>query len=53
MTRIGTLDGVGIFAETGATGRAEVLYVPVAPGFEFQTYQGFGSLPCYQDPAEG
>lgn len=52
LTRIGTLDGVGIYKETGATGRAEVLYVPVAPGFEFQTYNGFGSRPCYagEDP---
>ena len=50
VTRIGSLDGVGIYEETGATGAAEVLYVPVGPGFEFQAYQGFGSPPCY-DPA--
>jgi hypothetical protein len=49
VTRVGTLHGVGLYAETGETGSAEVLYVPVAPGFEFQPYNAFGSPPCY-DP---
>jgi hypothetical protein len=31
--------GVPVFAEAGATGATEVLYVPVRPGCEFQPYQ--------------
>lgn len=49
VTRVGSLDGVGLYAETGQPGPAEVLYVPVAPGLEFQPYYAFGSPPCY-DP---
>lgn len=49
VTRVGSLDGVGLYAETGESGPAEVLYVPVAPGLEFQPYHAFGSPPCY-DP---
>jgi hypothetical protein len=30
---------VGVFAETGATDRPEVVYIPVRPGCEFQPYQ--------------
>jgi hypothetical protein len=47
VTRVGSLDGVALYAETGATELVEVLYVPVAPGFEFQPYQASGSPPCY------
>jgi hypothetical protein len=31
--------GVPVFAEAGATGATEVLYLPVRPGCEFQPYQ--------------
>lgn len=39
VTRMGEFQGVSVFAETGATGTPEVLYVPVRPGCEFQPYQ--------------
>ena len=39
VTRVGEYQGVSVFAETGATGTPEVLYVPVRPGCEFQPYQ--------------
>jgi len=38
VTRAGEHQGVPVFAEPGA-GRADVLYVPVRPGCEFQPYQ--------------
>jgi hypothetical protein len=39
VTRVGEYMGVSVFAETGAMGTPEVLYVPVRPGCEFQPYQ--------------
>ena len=39
VTRVGEYQGVSVFAETGATGTPEVLYVPVRSGCEFQPYQ--------------
>jgi hypothetical protein len=39
LTSAGTVNGVGIFAETGATSPYDVVYVPVRPGCEFQPYQ--------------
>ena len=39
VTRVGDYQGVGVFAETGATDRPEVVYIPVRPGCEFQPYQ--------------
>jgi hypothetical protein len=39
VTRVGEYQGVSVFAETGATGTPEVLYVPVRAGCEFQPYQ--------------
>ncbi len=39
VTRVGEFQGVSVFAEAGATGTPEVLYVPVRPGCEFQPYQ--------------
>jgi hypothetical protein len=53
VTRIASLDGVGLYAETGQAGLVDMLYVPVRPGFEFQPYQGFGAFPCYDPHAPG
>jgi hypothetical protein len=39
VSRTADFNGVPVFAETGATGATEVLYVPVRPGCEFQPYQ--------------
>jgi hypothetical protein len=39
VTRFATFQGVPVFAEAGARGRPDVLYVPVRPGCEFQPYQ--------------
>jgi hypothetical protein len=39
VSRVGEFQGVSVFAETGATGTPEVLYVPVRAGCEFQPYQ--------------
>jgi hypothetical protein len=39
VTRVGDFQGVGVFAEAGATGTPEVVYVPVRTGCEFQPYQ--------------
>jgi hypothetical protein len=39
VTRTADFQGVPVFAEAGATGATEVLYVPVRPGCEFQPYQ--------------
>lgn len=39
VTRTADFMGVPVFAEAGATGATEVLYVPVRPGCEFQPYQ--------------
>jgi hypothetical protein len=39
VTRTADYMGVPVFAEAGATGATEVLYVPVRPGCEFQPYQ--------------
>jgi hypothetical protein len=39
LNSAGTVNGVGIFSETGATSPYDVIYVPVRPGCEFQPYQ--------------
>jgi hypothetical protein len=39
VARTADFQGVPVFAEAGATGATEVLYVPVRPGCEFQPYQ--------------
>ncbi|HYW13037.1 MAG TPA: hypothetical protein VE871_13850 [Longimicrobium sp.] len=39
VARTGDYMGVPVFAEAGATGATEVLYLPVRPGCEFQPYQ--------------
>ena len=39
VTRAGETMGVSVFAEAGATGTPEVVYLPVRPGCEFQPYQ--------------
>jgi hypothetical protein len=39
VTRSADYMGVPVFAEAGARGTPEVLYVPVRPGCEFQPYQ--------------
>ncbi|HEX6371924.1 MAG TPA: hypothetical protein VF006_23575 [Longimicrobium sp.] len=39
VTRAAEFGGVSVFAEAGAQGAPEVLYVPVRPGCEFQPYQ--------------
>ncbi len=39
LTRAGEFQGVPIFRDRASTGTAEVLYVPVRTGCEFQTYQ--------------
>jgi len=39
VTRVADYMGVPVFAEAGATGATEVIYVPVRPGCEFQPYQ--------------
>jgi hypothetical protein len=39
VSRTADYMGVPVFAEAGATGGTEVLYVPVRPGCEFQPYQ--------------
>ncbi|MDP9349117.1 MAG: hypothetical protein M3P24_08255 [Gemmatimonadota bacterium] len=39
VTRIGEFQGTGIYAEAGATGTSDVIYIPVRPGCEFQPYQ--------------
>ena len=39
LVRAGEFQGVPAFRDRNATGTAEVLYVPVRPGCEFQTYQ--------------
>ena len=39
VSRTGEYMGVPVFAEAGATGATEVLYLPVRPGCEFQPYQ--------------
>ncbi|HEY7770158.1 hypothetical protein [Longimicrobium sp.] len=39
VSRVGEFQGVSVFAETGAAGTPEVLYVPVRSGCEFQPYQ--------------
>lgn len=53
VTRIATLDGVALYAETGDEGGAGYLYVPVGSSLEFQPYQAFGSPPCYDPGAPG
>ena len=39
VTRVGEYRGVPVFAEPDAPATAEVVYVPVRPGCEFQAYQ--------------
>jgi hypothetical protein len=39
VTRTAEYQGVSVFAEAGAMGTPEVLYVPVRAGCEFQPYQ--------------
>ncbi len=39
VTRTADHQGVSVFAEAGAQGTPEVLYIPVRPGCEFQPYQ--------------
>lgn len=39
VARMGDVMGVPVFAEAGATGATEVIYLPVRPGCEFQPYQ--------------
>lgn len=39
VTAAGTVNGIGVFAETGATSPYSVIYVPVRIGCEFQPYQ--------------
>jgi hypothetical protein len=39
LSRVGEFQGVGIFAESGASTPQQVLYVPLRPGCEFQPYQ--------------
>ncbi|HET7232259.1 MAG TPA: hypothetical protein VFJ16_19795 [Longimicrobium sp.] len=39
VTSAGTYQGVPVFAETGAAGSPEVIYIPVRTGCEFQPYQ--------------
>jgi hypothetical protein len=39
VARAADYQGVAVFAEAGAQGTPEVLYVPVRPGCEFQPYQ--------------
>jgi hypothetical protein len=39
VTRIGEYQGVGVFAEPGATRTPDIIYIPVRPGCEFQPYQ--------------
>ncbi len=39
VNRLGDFQGVTVFAEPGATGTPDVIYVPVRPGCEFQAYQ--------------
>lgn len=39
VARVGDFQGTAVFAEAGATGPHQVLYVPVRPGCEFQPYQ--------------
>jgi hypothetical protein len=39
VTRTADYQGVSVFAEAGAQGTPEVLYIPVRPGCEFQPYQ--------------
>jgi hypothetical protein len=46
VTRIGSVNGVGVYAETGAKGLAEVLYVPVDAQGRFQPYQFMTSTGC-------
>lgn len=38
LTRVGEYQGVLVFVEKGADARADVKYVPVRPGCEFQPY---------------
>jgi hypothetical protein len=39
LSSAGTVNGIGVFSETGATSPFDVIYVPVRPGCEFQPYQ--------------
>ncbi len=39
VTRTTDFQGVPVFAETGATGTPDIIYVPVRTGCEFQPYQ--------------
>ncbi|HEX8394189.1 MAG TPA: hypothetical protein VF665_17735 [Longimicrobium sp.] len=39
VTRVGEYQGVSVFAENGAAGMPEVIYLPVRSGCEFQPYQ--------------
>ncbi len=39
VTSIGNFQGVPVFAEAGATGAPDVIYIPVRTGCEFQPYQ--------------
>ena len=39
VSRVGDFMGVGVYAEAGATGTPDVIYIPVRPGCEFQPYQ--------------
>ncbi|MDQ3388476.1 MAG: hypothetical protein M3483_03115 [Gemmatimonadota bacterium] len=38
LTRVGEYSGTPVFAQTGATGRPDVIYLPIRPGCEFQPY---------------
>jgi hypothetical protein len=52
LTRIGELHGVPIYAEAGASGMHEVIYVAVRDG-AYQPYQTFGSPSCHElSPAD-
>ena len=39
VVRVGDHQGVAVFGEVGTTTAAEIIYIPVRPGCEFQPYQ--------------
>lgn len=47
LTRIGELQGVPIYAEAGASGTHEVIYVAIGSG-AYQPYTRFGSPSCHE-----
>ncbi|HEX8829777.1 MAG TPA: hypothetical protein VF705_01340, partial [Longimicrobium sp.] len=50
VTRIGSVNGVGVYAEAGMAEEPGYVYIVVGPGGSFQPYQVNGPPPCHDPP---